>query len=113
MRNMFSAKSALMAGAKAAFAGAAQTAVESLDGLRRALRVGRPGEGKARRAAYAAKRDVRLDSAGAWHGRSGDKLARKAASGTVGINGRRSPLQSWASHRAALRASLPRSKRDA
>lgn len=112
MRNMFSAKSALMAGAMAAFAGAAQTAVESFDGLRRALRVGRPGEGKARRAAYAAKRDVRLDQAGMWHGRSGDKLARRAQRGEIGIRGRRSALLSWASQRTARRASLPRSKRD-
>lgn len=110
---MFSGKAALMAGAMAAFAGAAQTAAGSFDGLRRALHIGRPGEGKARRAAYAAQNAVRLDQAGMWHGRSGDKLTRKAQSGTVGIRGRRSALLSWASQRTARRASLPRSKRDA
>lgn len=113
MRGMNRLNTALAAGAMAAFAGAAETAVESFDGLRRALHVGRPGEGKARRAAYAAQKAVRIDSAGAWHGRSGDKLARKAQRGEIGLRGRRSPLLSWASQKAARRASLPRSKRDA
>lgn len=102
-----------MAAATAGLAACMQGGVEAFNGLRKAVVHGFPGSGKARRAARAARLAAWTDAIGMPHGRSGDKLRRRAASGSVGLAGRRSPLLSWAAGLAGKRARLPRSKRGA
>lgn len=44
-----------------------------------------------------------LDRVGMPHGRTGDKIIRKAMKGTIGLRGRRGPFAGW--HMSTLRAS--------